>query len=66
MSRQGDDSVVQLNSIKSVFKIGEHHHTNMEVLTNILAKLTCQFLIHGYSAISESAIYLNWIFTIIV
>lgn len=56
---QGDDSVVRSNSIKSVFKIGEHHRTNTEVLTDILAMSTCQFLIHGYSAVSESAIYLN-------
>jgi hypothetical protein len=56
---QGDDSVVRSNSGKSVFKIGEHHRTNTEVLTDVLAMSKCQFLIHGYSAVSESAIYLN-------
>jgi hypothetical protein len=56
---QGDDSVVRSNSVKSVFKIGDRHRTNTEVLTDILAMSKCQFLIHGYSAVSESAIYLN-------
>jgi hypothetical protein len=56
---QGDDLVVRSNSGKSVFKIGEHHQTNTEVLTDVLAMSKCQFLIHGYSAVSELAIYLN-------
>jgi len=35
------------------------HRTNAEVLVDILAMSKCQFLLHGNSAISEAAIYLN-------
>jgi hypothetical protein len=56
---QGDDSVVRSTYQKPVFKIGEHHRTNTEVLNDILALSRCRFMIHGLSAVSESAIYLN-------
>jgi hypothetical protein len=56
---QGDDSVVRSTYQKPVFKIGEHHRTNTEVLNDILALSKCQWMVHGLSAVSESAIYLN-------
>lgn len=56
---QGDNSVVRSTYQKPVFKIGEHHRTNTEVLNEILALSRCQWMVHGLSAVSESAIYLN-------
>jgi len=56
---QGDDSVVRSTLQKPVFKIGEHHRTNTEALTEILALSKCRWMVHGLSAVSESAIYLN-------
>jgi hypothetical protein len=62
---KGDDILIVQNGIvrsdifKPVFKIGKHHQTNTEVLIDILSLSRCQFLVHGFSAVSESAIYLN-------
>ncbi|CAB9496255.1 glycosyltransferase family 15 protein [Seminavis robusta] len=36
-----------------------HHRTNTEVLVDILALSRCDFLIHGHSAVSDAAMYLN-------
>lgn len=36
-----------------------HHQTNLEALTDILALSKCTYLVHGFSALSEAAIYLN-------
>lgn len=44
---------------KPVFRQGNHDRTNREVLVEILAMSRCQFLLHGFSAVSESAHYLN-------
>ena len=44
---------------KPVFKQGAHHRTNTEVLVEILAMSRCQFLLHGFSAVSEATHYLN-------
>ena len=35
------------------------HRTNVEVLTDILAISKCQYFLHGFSAVSEAAIYWN-------
>ena len=43
----------------AVFHMTSHHLTNTEVLRDILELSKCQFLIHGKSAVSESAMYLN-------
>jgi hypothetical protein len=43
----------------SVFDMGSHHATNTEVLVDILDLSHCQFLLHGNSAVSEAAIYMN-------
>jgi hypothetical protein len=37
----------------------KHHRTNSEALVDVLAMSKCQFLLHGNSAISEAAVYLN-------
>jgi hypothetical protein len=43
----------------AVFDMGSHHATNTEVLVDILDLSHCQFLLHGNSAVSEAAIYMN-------
>jgi hypothetical protein len=53
------NGIVRSNIFKPVFRIGKHNQTNTEVLIDIFALSRCQFLIHGFSAVSESAIYLN-------
>ena len=42
-----------------IHMLEKHHRTNSEVLVDILAMSKCQLLLHGNSAISEAAIYLN-------
>ncbi len=42
----------------AVFDMDSHHLTNLEVLRDILELSKCGFLLHGNSAVSESAIYL--------
>ena len=37
----------------------QHHRTNSEILVDILAMSQCELLLHGNSAASEAAIYLN-------
>ena len=51
--------IVRSDSFNPVFQRGNHNRTNTEVLVDILAMSRCQFLIHGFSAVSESAFYLN-------
>jgi hypothetical protein len=36
-----------------------HHDTNQQALVEILALSNCQFLVHGLSAMSEAAIWIN-------
>lgn len=45
----------------AVFVLGrhDHHRTNTELLVDIIALSKCQFLLHGYSAVSEASMYLN-------
>lgn len=43
----------------AVFDMESHHLTNLEVLRDILELSRCGFLVHGNSAVSESAIYLS-------
>ena len=45
----------------ATFELGSssHHRTNVEALTDILALSKCTYLVHGNSALSESAFYLN-------
>jgi len=37
----------------------QHHRTNQEVLVEIIALSSCQFMVHGYSAVSEAAIWME-------
>lgn len=41
------------------YKLERHHRTNSETLVDILAMSKCQLLLHGNSAVSEAAVYLN-------
>jgi hypothetical protein len=46
---------------QAVFDITtSHHRTNVEVLTDIAALSNCQYMIHGFSAVSESAIWIHF------
>ena len=51
--------IVRSAVFKPVFRQGSHNRTNTEVLVDILAMSRCQYMIHGYSAVSESSHYLN-------
>lgn len=57
ISRQED--VFLSNSNKGVFELVGHHRSNSEALAEIYAMSKCGLLIHGYSAMTEAAIYLN-------
>jgi hypothetical protein len=37
----------------------QHHRINSEALVDILAMSKCDILVHGFSTMSEAAIYLN-------
>jgi Glycolipid 2-alpha-mannosyltransferase len=52
--------VVRSTDTTAVFDMASHHRTNQEVLVEILALSQCQFMIHGYSAVSEAAIWINF------
>lgn len=56
---QWQDQVVRSNDTTPVFTLSSHHVTNTQVLVDILAMSHCQFLLHGLSAVSEAAHYLN-------
>jgi hypothetical protein len=43
----------------AVFHLDNHHKTNLEVLRDVLELSSCGFLVHGNSAVSESALYMN-------
>jgi hypothetical protein len=42
-----------------IHSLEKHHRTNSEALVDILAMSKCSLLLHGHSAVSEAAIYLN-------
>mmetsp|Transcript_34027 Transcript_34027/g.82501 ORF Transcript_34027/g.82501 Transcript_34027/m.82501 type:complete len:1245 (+) Transcript_34027:40-3774(+) len=42
-----------------IHSLEKHHRTNSEALVDILAMSKCSMLLHGHSAVSEAAIYLN-------
>jgi hypothetical protein len=50
---------VRSSDTTAVFHMESHHITNQEVLRDILELSKCGFLLHGNSAVSEAAIYLN-------
>ena len=53
------DAVARSSDSQAVFDIASHHRTNQEILIEIKALSMCRFLVHGLSAVSESAIWLN-------
>lgn len=60
------DHVIRSNDVTPVFEIKQkadklvsHHRTNTEVLVDILALSKCKFILHGHSAVSDAAMYLN-------
>jgi hypothetical protein len=57
--RNMGNTVVRSSDEKAVFDIASHHRTNQEIIVEIYALSQCQFLVHGFSAVSESAIWIN-------
>lgn len=58
--RTAGNNVLRSNNSMAVFDLdGTRHHNraNQEVLIEILALSTCQFMVHGFSAVSESAVW---------
>jgi len=54
------DEALRSNDTTAVFRMtGGHHETNIQVLVDILAMSKCEFLLHGLSAVSEAALYLQ-------
>ena len=65
LTSQGEH-VIRSNDVTPVFeikgksdKLVSHHRTNTEVLVDILALSKCKFILHGHSAVSDAAMYLN-------
>jgi hypothetical protein len=57
------DEILRSSSEQAVFDMhgaSKHHRANQEILTEIIALSACQFMIHGFSAVSESAIWINF------
>ena len=57
---QSTSDMVRSSDTTAVFDMASHHRTNQEVLVEIIALSSCQFLIHGHSAVSEAAIWMNY------
>ena len=54
------DGITLSSNETATFDLGvSHHQINTEALTEILALSKCTYLVHGWSAISEAAMYLN-------
>ena len=51
--------IVRSANFKPVFRQGAHNRTNTEVLIDILAMSRCQYIVHGFSSVSEATHYLN-------
>jgi hypothetical protein len=51
--------VVRSNDTTPVFTMASHHSTNTQVLVDIVAMSKCQYLLHGFSAVSEAVHYFN-------
>lgn len=47
------------NDTTAVFRMFPHHTTNLQVLVDIQAMASCQWMLHGLSAVSEAVFYLN-------
>lgn len=53
-------NIVRSSDEQAVFEIESHHRVNTEILVEIYALANCQYMVHGFSAVSESAIWLNY------
>ena len=62
MLRSQGDHIIRSDDSVPVFQKGatSHHRTNIEVLVDILALAKCRFMLHGLSAVTDSAMYLNY------
>ena len=56
---QGDHVVRSTKLDWPLHYIETHHRVNSEALVDILALSRCQLLLHGFSTLSEAAVYLN-------
>ena len=55
-----DGPVLRSDNTTAVFELSNNHHrTNTEVFVDILAMAQCEFMVHGMSAVTEAAHYLN-------
>lgn len=54
-------TVLMSDSRQSTFQkyVAKRHKVNMDVLNDIIMLSHCNFLLHGHSAVSEAAIYMN-------
>ena len=53
-------NIIRSSNTTAVFDLAHSHHkTNQQVLIEILALSRCQFLVHGFSAVSEASIWIN-------
>jgi hypothetical protein len=59
MIRTQGPYVVRSTKKWPIHELEKHHRTNSEVLVDIVAMSKCELLLHGNSAVSEAAIYLN-------
>mmetsp|Transcript_41590 Transcript_41590/g.137825 ORF Transcript_41590/g.137825 Transcript_41590/m.137825 type:complete len:452 (+) Transcript_41590:93-1448(+) len=54
------EGAFRTNTTSAVFKLTpSRHKTNVDVLTDIYGLASCSVLLHGFSAVSEAAIYVN-------
>jgi Glycolipid 2-alpha-mannosyltransferase len=56
---QGDHIVRSSNGDWPTHILDDHHRVNSETLVDVLALSKCSIMLHGYSTVSEAAIYLN-------
>jgi len=58
--RYQEGNIVRSDNTTAVFELSQdHHRTNSEVFVDILAMAQCEFMVHGMSAVTEAAHYLN-------
>lgn len=61
--RTAGDNLLRSSNDVAVFDLEDgashHHRTNQEALIEILALSACQFLVHGFSAVSEAAVWMG-------
>ena len=60
-NHHSSSAVVRSHDETAVFDLASssHHLTNQQVLVEILALSQCQYMVHGLSAVSEAALWMN-------